>query len=312
MEVIIRPLESSDVKEVVQGWNSSLIYDQVSEERFESVILKDPNHEKGASLVAICDGEIVGLISTVARKGISGADGRGGSHDADRGYMKGFFVLERFRRQGIGTKLLDESAKYLRSKGKSTIRVITYTGSYFFPGVGLRYESGVRFFEDKGFRRDHVIDDMDLDLKNFQISDYQKDARRRTAEFDVRIEEYDPSMLDRMRTFVEKANMTSWFPEGWEEGYRKKGNKFVALKGEEIVGWASYWPRAGTAGFGPIAVLNEMRGHGIGSCLLLESVLSMKEAGADRVFASWTNTPFYVPNGWKICRQYAVFERNIE
>ena len=169
----------------------------------------------------------------------------------------------------------------------------------------------MKFFQDKGFRRDQVIDDMDLDLKSFQISDYQKDARRRTAEFGVSIEEYDPSMLDRMRTFVEKANMTSWFPEGWEEGYRKKGNKFVAVKGEEIIGWASYWPRAGTAGFGPIAVLEEMRGHGIGSSLLLECVLSMQESGADRVLAGWTNTPFYVPNGWKICRQYAVFEREI-
>lgn len=305
-------MESSDIEEVVQGWNRSLVYDQVSEERFESVILKDPNHEKGASLVAICDGKIIGLISAAAREGLSGADGRGRPNEADRGYIKGFFVLEEFRRQGIGTKLLDEAGKYLKLKGKSNIWVVIYSGHYIFPGVDLRYKSGVKFFEDKGFRKDHVIDDMDLDLKNFQLLDYHKDARQRAAEFGVRIEEYDPSMLDGMKIFVEKVHMTPWFPQGWEEGYKEKGNKFVAVKGEEIVGWASYWPGAGTAGFGPIAVLEEMRGNGIGSCLLLECVLSMKEAGSDRVLASWTNTPFYVPNGWEICRQYAVFEREIE
>ena len=114
-----------------------------------------------------------------------------------------------------------------------------------------------------------------------------------------------------MREFVEKVNMTAWFPRGWEKNFRKRGNKYVALKGEDIVGWASYWPRTGTAGFGPIAVLEEMRHHGIGSCLLLECVLSMKKAGADKVFASWANTPFYIPNGWKICRQYVVFEKEI-
>jgi len=85
----------------------------------------------------------------------------------------------------------------------------------------------------------------------------------------------------------------------------------VALKRKEIVGWASYHPRPGTAQFGPIALLENVRHNGIGSCLLLESVLRMKDAGADRVIASWANTPFYLPNGWRICRQYAVFKRQI-
>jgi len=312
MQVTIRPMEASDVPEVVRGWNCSLQYDQGDEERFKGVILDDPNHEKDASLIAIRDGRVVGFISAVAREGMRGADNRGRPYEKGNGYIKGLFVLEESRRQGIGTKLLDAAAEYIRSKGKRKIRVITYTGRYFFPGVDLRYEPAVRFFEDKGFRKDHVIDDVDLDLENFQISDYHKDARRRMAEIGVHIEEYDPSMLDEMRDFVEKVNMIAWFPEGWEERFKDKGSKFVALKGEEIVGWASYWPGTGTAGFGPIAVLEQMRGNGIGSCLLLESVLRMKDAGADRVIAGWANTPFYLPNGWKICRQYAVFEKEIE
>ncbi len=308
MQITIRPMESSDVAEVVRGWNRSIPYDQVDESRFEDVILNDRNHEKGASLVAIQDGNIVGFISAVAREGARGADNRGRPYEEDRGHLKGLFVLEGCRRQGIGTKLLDEAAEYFRSKGKKSMWVIVYTGRYFFPGVDLRYEAALRFFEGKGFRRDHVIDDVDLDLKDFQISDYQKDARRRMTAVDVRIEDYDPSMLDRMREFVREVNMTAWFPEGWERRFEDRmGDKVVALKGDEIVGWASYAPRPGTTWFGPIAVLEDMRGNGIGSCLLLESVLRMKDAGADRVIASWANTPFYLPNGWRICRQYAVF-----
>jgi len=311
MQVAIRAMESSDIPEIVRGWNLSLTHNQTDEARFERVILGDPNHENGASLVAIYDGKIAGFIGSIAREGVPGADGRGRPYEKDKGYIKGMFVLEEFRRRGIGTRLLDGVEKYMKSKGKSVIRIVTYTGSYFFPGVDLKYESALKFFANRGFHQDHVINDVDLDLKGFQISDYQKDARRRMAEFGVHIEGYDPSMLSAMREFVGKVNMTAWFPEGWEEGYKEKGNKFAALKNGEIVGWASYYPRTGTAGFGPIAVLEEMRGNGTGSCLMLECVLRMKDAGADRVVASWANTPFYLPNGWKICRQYSVLEKRI-
>jgi len=311
MQIFIKPMEVSDLPETVKGWNLSLPYDQVSERHFEHVILHDPNHEKGAALVAVHDGKIIGFISSVAREGVSGADNRGRPHEKDDGYIKGLFVLDEFRRNGIGSKLLDSVLEYLRSKGKRRVRVITYTGSYFFPGVDLRYEPALRFFENKGFQKDHVIDDVDIDLKDFQISDYQKNAKRRMSDAGVHVEDYDPLMLDEMRKFVEKLNMTAWFPEGWEEWFKEKGNKVVALKGKEIVGWASYHPGGGTGMFGPIGVLKEMRGNGIGSCLLLESILHMKDVGAERAIASWANTPFYLPNGWKICRQYAVFEKNI-
>ena len=311
MQITIRSMEISDLPEVVRGWNHSLPHDQVDESRFEDVILDDPNHKKGAALVAVHDGKIIGFINSIVREGILGADNRGRQHEKDNGHIKGIFVLEQFRRQGIGAKLLTEAEKYIKSKGKKIIRVITYTGRYFFPGVDLRYKAALRLFENRGYQEDHIIDDVDLEVKDYQISDYQKDARRRMAEFEVHIEDYDPSMLDEMRKFVEKVNMTSWFPEGWEERFKEKGNKVAAFKGEEIVGWASYHPGVGTAGFGPIAVLEEMRGNGIGSCLLLESVLRLKDAGADRVIASWANTPFYLPNGWNICRQYKVFEKEI-
>lgn len=311
MKIEIRPMELSDLSEVISGWNLSLIFDQVSEERFRSVILNDPNHEKPAALVAIHNGKIAGFISSVIRKGIQGADNRGRTSEKDNGYIKGIFVLEEFRRQGIGTKLLSEAESYIKSNEKRIIRVLTYTGRYFFPGVDLRYEPALRFFESKDFKEDYIINDVDVEVRNYEISGYQKDARRRMAVAGVRIKEYDPSMLEEMGKFVKKLNMISWFPDGWENGFKARGNKFVALKGHEIVGWASYHPSSGTAGFGPIAVLEYMRGNGIGSCLLLECVLKMKEAGADRVLASWANTPFYIANDWKICRQYKVFKKDI-
>ncbi len=310
MEIFIRPFETEDVPEVVKGWNVSLPYDRVNENHFIRVILDDPNYEKESSYVAINEGQIVGFISSVAREGILGADGRGRPYEKDYGYIKGLFVLENYRRKGIASALFDKAIDYIKSKGKSKIKVITYTGYYFFPGVDTRYDSAHKFFESKGFSVDHIIDDVDIDLENFQITDYHIKARERAGKIGVKVVDYDTSMLSQMQEFVKNLNMIAWFPEGWERNFQK-GNKVVAIKGDEIVGWASFGVDGEIGFFGPTAVLEEMRHNGIGSCILLESVLRMKEQGARRVVALWANTPFYIANGWKIFRQYTVFEKEI-
>lgn len=314
MDILIRAMEESNIKDIVDGWNHSLLYDQVDENRFRHVILKDANYEKNSCLVATYDGKIAGFIAVAAREGILGADNKGRARQKDQGYIKGLFVLGEFRRKGIASSLLEEATEYLKSKNKSIIRILEYTGNYFFPGIDTRYESAIKFFENKGFSRDYTINDVDLELTNFEPSDYHLKAKHRASEIGVSVIDYDPSMLDKMSQFVEKLDeglKKSWFPKGWEESFRGKHGKVVAIKDDEIVGWASFNTNGEIGWFGPTAVLEDMRGKGIGSWMLLESVLRMKNDGAKRVIASWANTPFYIANGWKICKQYVVFGKSI-
>ncbi len=311
MKFNVRPFEADDVSEVVKGWNISLPYDKVDENWFKRIILDDPNYEKKSAYVAISEGEVAGFISSIARDGIEGADRRGRLHEKDYGYIKGLFVLEKFRRKGIASCLFDNAVEYIKSKGKSRIKVITYTGYYFFPGVDTRYDSAHRFFEAKGFNVDHIIDDVDIDLENFLMTDYHINAMKRAEKIGVKVIDYETSMLNQMQEFVRKLDMVAWFPQGWERNFQE-GNKVVALKGDEIVGWASFGVEGEIGYFGPTAVLKEMRHNGIGSWILLESVLRMKDQGAKKVVALWANTPFYIANGWKIFRQYTVFEKEIE
>ena len=314
MDILIKAMEESNTKDIVDGWNHSLLYDQVDENRFRHVIIEDANYEKNGCLVATYDGKIVGFISVVAREGILGADNKGMPRQKDHGYIKGLFVLDEFRRKGIASKLLEEATEYLKSKNKSIIRILEYTGNYFFPGVDTRYESAIKFFENKGFNRDHTIDDVDLYIADFKPNDYHLNAKRRASEIGVSVIGYDPSMLGKMSEFVEKLDedlKKSWFPKGWEEWFKSKQGKLVAIKDDEIVGWASFHTDGDTGWFGPTAVIEDMQGKGIGSWVLLESVLRMKNDGAKRVIASWANTPFYIANGWKICKQYIVFGKSI-
>ena len=64
--------------------------------------------------------------------------------------------------------------------------------------------------------------------------------------------------------------------------------------------------------FGPIAVLEDQREKGIGTCLLLESMLQMKALGAPNVTAGWATVTFYTKNGWRVSRRYSVFQRSLE
>jgi len=307
MKVTIRPMQPSDVPELVRGWNRSIPHehgtpDGTYEEWFKEMILC----AHGIALVAVSDGRLAGFVSAIAYDIMQWTD---------NGCVTGLFVLEEFRRQGIGTKLLDEATRYIQSEGNKGVRMMTNTGGSLIPGIDVRYKAAVRFLESKGFqRKDDVITDVNLELKEFQISDCHKDARRRMALLGVHIEEYDPLMLPEMQKFVEKSDVQWMFGEGWEErGFKQKGCKFVALRDKEIVGWVEYIIGSRKVGcINYIGVLREMRRNGIGSCLLLEAVLSMKAAGADSAYAAWAGAPFYLANGWKIARQYAVLEKRFE
>ncbi len=123
MKILIRPFEMGDVPEVVKGWNASLPYDIISENGFKRIVLDDPNYEKESTYVAINEGKIIGFICSVAREGIQGADGRGSPYEKDYGYIKGLFVLEKFRRKGIASRLLDNAVEYIKCKGKTGLKL---------------------------------------------------------------------------------------------------------------------------------------------------------------------------------------------
>jgi hypothetical protein len=140
----IRILTSTDIPQVVKGWNSCFIYNQVTEQRFRHIVLDDLNYEAEDTLVATDGDEIIGFVSAVAREGISGRDGRGRSGEINYGYIKGLYLLEG-RDIRIKEQLLKRALDYLRSKGKSVVRILLYTGRYFFPGIDTRYETEISF-----------------------------------------------------------------------------------------------------------------------------------------------------------------------
>jgi len=81
------------------------------------------------------------------------------------------------------------------------------------------------------------------------------------------------------------------FGEGWANEFLKAlfnspASCFIAVKGGEILGFACYDTTA-RGYFGPIGVVETMRGTGIGKVLTLRCMIAMREIGYGYAIIGW-------------------------
>jgi GNAT superfamily N-acetyltransferase len=304
MSTVLRPMTSEDVPRAVELWNASYPDDQVSQRRFERVVFGDRHYEEAGVLTAERDDRPVGFVCCVAPE--PGSTWLG--HSA---VLKGI-CAGTYGPGGVADELLSAAEGFARARGMDGLHVVEYAaGGYFFPGIPYAYEAQIAFFERNGYDRVGELHDVEVGLEDFAPTEWQAAAARRAAENGIEIVGYEPSMLGMLEELVAAIRMPQWFRDGWQEQYRSKRHTFVAVQGDRMLGYANYAPGDERGSFGTTAVLPDMRGQGIGSCLLVASMLKMKELGTPKVWAHWANTPFYLKNGWHICRRYATFHKDL-
>ncbi len=314
----IAPMSDDDVARVVSAWNLALPHDQVSVERFRSVMLEDPNYEPEGVLTAQADdGSLLGFSACALRRTVSGKDGRGTEWVFGWGFLKGFFVVECDREDEVAGSLLERAEAYCREAGKAELRVTEYAGAYVFPGIDVRCQRLRDMLARHGYRDVRTIEDVAVDLRDLALSSRLEQARQRQERLGKTVLAWHPELLPAMQRFVAQGDQPQWFPPGWESQYREPDETTLVLRGgehlsgQEIMGWAHYWPGRPRAGFGPILVLERDRGQGYGSLLLLECMMRARAQGAEVMTAGWANTGFYTANGWHITRRYAVLTKDL-
>jgi len=308
----IRSMTAHDAPRVLAAWNHVLKHDHLTEQRFRGVMLGDPNYEPEGVLVAEDDaGVVLGFSACVVRREVEGKDGGGGEHDYDRGFLKGFFVVNGKSGAAAAGQLLSRAEAFAAGAGKRLLTVVTYDGPYAYPGVDVRYQRLRRLLARHGYQDFYTIECVAVDLRSPQV-DRMLDEVRATLPADITITTWDPAMLPAMRKFVEEGNMPGWFPVDWESSYANPQQTTLILRrGDEILAWAQFRPRHPRASFGPILVLPRVRGNNYGAVLLLESMIRARDAGCLEMFAGWANTGFYVRYGWNIVRRFAVLRKRL-
>ena len=95
---------------------------------------------------------------------------------------------------------------------------------------------------------------------------------------DVIVRRAQPFELTPVRTFIERNFSLSWADEASVGFANKPVSVFIATLDGQVVGFAAY-ECTRRAFFGPMGVLDEVKGRGIGRSLLLACMEGLKELG---------------------------------
>lgn len=133
----IRPMTIDDFEQVyslwmeIHGFGIRSIDD--SKEGVERFIRRNPT----TSMVAVCDGKIVGAI-------LCGHDGR-------RAGLYHVCVQENYRKHGIGQKLVERCLEALKAEKISKVNLIAFKqneiGNRFWQSLGWKYCDNVNYYE---------------------------------------------------------------------------------------------------------------------------------------------------------------------
>ena len=301
----IRRLTDADALPMFDAWNAAMVHDQLTEWELRKAVFGSADHDPDGVLGA-CDGTVVlGFVAAVVPE-----------REPETGRVAAISAAD----DELTAELLGAVEAYLAGRGAKHVVAGEYAGCELAPGIDVRYEQIMPGFPQAGYSHSHTLDDMEIELTNYEPSPYQQEARRRAAAHGVEVVDWRTSLLKPLHEFAARAVPPlpgGWFGEGWADG----PHMMVARRSDQVLGYASYWPnpehafgrydREDCGAFGPIGVLEEHRGHGVGTWLLSESQLRVKRAGRKWLWAGWTNTPFYIPNGWQVSRQYAVWEKSL-
>ena len=196
-------------------------------------------------------------------------------------YLRLLAVDRRWRRRGIGSKLLHDA----ESRGARV--VAAEPGNYFTPGI---LESMVPFFTKRGFHetaRTHnlVVDDLPAEIPKSVQSD-----------------------ADGVLDFISREFGPIWRFEA------SRAPKVFSVESEgKIAGFSTHeGNNRGLGSFGPIGVAEAFRGHGFGRQLLLASLADLRRLGYHRAVIPWTDATEYYRRscGARIAHRFVVVRKD--
>ena len=212
--------------------------------------------------------------------------------------------------------LLDAQITSMRARGAKKLFYSSFTPDYFSPGVDrARYPDLHQFLEDYGFRQENEAIEMVLNLNNYEVSSVEpKDG--------IGIETYSDKIEGQLLSFMKLNFNADWY-------YRVKSviengdpeQVSVAFFDGEIAGFSMFsgpegdtWYYPGER-FGPFGVREEIRGKGIGTLLLKQTLNLMKGRGIQSAFFRWTDekaSHLYERFGFRETRRYSIMSLELQ
>lgn len=314
-DIVYRHYESGDEKQIVELWNDCLHHDPITPLRFRNMVLLDANFDPQGLRLAFEGDRVVGFVYSLRRV----LPMVGTELEPDNGWITAFGVAPDKRRQGVGSRLIQDAFDFLVREGRKHVFFSSYAPNYFVPGVDEEsYPDGYAFLQKHGFNRLYSPVAMDYSLVRYSVPDDVKALKRtREAEgYTFRLAQ-DRDLVDVIR-FASDVFNPDWgraIREGVLRGLPLAAIH-VAYEGSKLVGFCMHGGYEGIAErFGPFGVDPSQQGKGLGKILLHDCLANMRAQGLHGAWFLWTGETttaghLYKKLGFAITRRFHVCKKS--
>lgn len=272
---MIREITKSDIPKITLLCREAMPHDHFFDSLIEEKTIASVDYEPDLNIVDEENGIIRGFAVA----------GRGLRKEKSWAWIRLMAVHPDFRCKGIGSAIIDEIEKRLKSKKCEGISIMDCPKNYFMPGLYFKYTEGHCFLLKKGYKKSG--DNINLICKvwrNRFDCDKEIESLKQEGFFIKRAEEKDKEIIFEFL----KKEFPAWTIEV-ENAYKNNPiSTYICLYEGKCVGFSNYeGNNKGTGWFGPMGVLPITRGKGIGAVLCKLCLNGIADLGFGNAIIPW-------------------------
>jgi GNAT superfamily N-acetyltransferase len=242
--------------------------------------------------------------------------------ETDNAWIPWFFVDSGYRKQGVGSQLMQDALEFTRKHGRKKVFFSSYAPNYILPGVDEKaYPEGYKFLLKHGFEIEYSPVAMDYSLVGYEIPEDVRQLKiKRISEGYVFREAEDRDLFELIQfaTHVFNADWGRAIREGILQGLLLSQILISRDPQGKLVGFCMFGSYEGIRErFGPFGVDPSQQGTGLGKILLYDCLEKMRALSLHGTWFLWTGETssaghLYKRVGFKVTRQFHVMLKFME
>lgn len=315
---------SKYLEKVVNLWNESVvpysIFKEFTVESFTNKFLKNVYFDEAGFKLLVDGDKLIGYGHAIVN-----------NNEQAPGFITLIAVDKAYQRQGFGTKILHELESYLKSKGKTLIRL--YFASpinleWYIPNTrcdhpgapGVAFNSAYYYLlMNNGYNTNGQLDGYCLPITDYELPEKVKQTKKENEAKGYNITLYDPAKHHGFEELFEALKNPGWYEAVKNNLSLEKPHPMLIVEKEgRILGWTGpmYPQESGRGYFAGIGVHPETQGHGLGKALFCELCYRSKLYGAKFMtfFTGSDNLArnIYLYAGFKIVQSFAILRKELK